>query len=65
VPPTPNGGLAKALRKREQELNENNTKRIRIIEKGGLKMKYMLSNPEPVHKRKCEILRCHFVNLSI
>ena len=42
VPPTPNGGLAKALRKREQELNENNTTRIRIIEKGGLKIKYML-----------------------
>ena len=60
MPLTPNGGLAKALRKHEQELNENNTTRIRIIEKGGLKIKYMLSNPEPVPKKKCEILRCPF-----
>ena len=60
VPPTPHGGLAKALRKREKELNENSNMKIRIIEKGGLKMKHLLSNPEPIQKRKCEVLRCPF-----
>ena len=34
--------------------------KIRIIEKGGLKMKHLLANPEPVPKRKCEIFRCPF-----
>ena len=42
VTPTPGGVLAKALQKREEELNKNNKERIKIVEKGGLKIKDIL-----------------------
>ena len=38
VTSTPGGKLAKELRKREEELNRNSQDRIKIEEKGGLKM---------------------------
>ena len=38
--PTPRGKLA--LRQREEELNRNSQERIKIEEKGGLKMKDIL-----------------------
>ena len=48
VTPTPGGVLAKALRKREEELNRNNPERIKIEEKGGLKIKdFLPKNPAP------------------
>ena len=39
VTPTPGGQLMKELQKREAELNKNNQDRIKIVEKGGLKVK--------------------------
>ena len=47
VPPTPGGVLAKELRKREEELNRNNPERIKIEEKGGLKIKDILTSKDP------------------
>ena len=44
VTPTPWGILAKKLRKREEELNKNCTERIKIEEKGGLKIKDILGS---------------------
>ena len=42
VPPTPGSGLLKEHKKREEELN--NQERIKIIEKGGMKIEKMLTN---------------------
>ena len=60
VPPTPNGGLAKALRRRECELNSNNDMSIRIIEKGGTKVKSILTTSDPFPKTKCDLKDCPF-----
>jgi hypothetical protein len=40
--PNPGGQLMKELQKREAELNKNNQDRIKIVEKGGLKIKNIL-----------------------
>ena len=53
VTPTPGGVLAKEIRKREEELNKYNTERIKIEEKGGLKIKDILSSKNPFEKSKC------------
>ena len=42
--PTPGGVLAKQLRKREEELNRYSKDRIKIEEKGGMKMKDILTS---------------------
>ena len=60
VPPTPDGGLAKALRKRERELNTNDKMSIRIIEKGGTKIKSILTKPDPFPQTKCDVKDCPF-----
>ena len=48
VPPTPGGGLASELRKREAELNNQSGERIKIVEKGGTKIKDILASKIPV-----------------
>ena len=53
VTPTPGGVLAKELRKREEEMNRNNPERIKIEEKGGLKIKDILTSKDPFKKSKC------------
>ena len=58
VTPTPGGVLAKALRKREEELNRNNPERIKIEEKGGLKIKDILTSKNPFEKSKCAQKSC-------
>ena len=60
VPPTPQGGLAKALRKRERELNSKNEMNIRIIEKGGIKVKSILTKSDPFYRTKCDVQDCPF-----
>ena len=47
VTPTPGGQLMKELQKREAELNKNNQERIKIVEKGGLKVKNILCAKNP------------------
>jgi hypothetical protein len=58
VAPTPGGLLAKQLRQREAELNKNNKERIKIEEKGGLKIKDILGSKNPFQKSKCVQKTC-------
>ena len=58
VTPTPGGVLAKELRKREEELNKNNQERIKIEEKGGLKLKDILGLKNPFKKSHCAEKSC-------
>jgi hypothetical protein len=58
VTPTPGGVLAKELRQREEELNKNNKERIKIEEKGGLKIKDILGSKNPFKKSHCVQKTC-------
>ena len=60
VPPTPQGGLAKALRKRESELNSTSKKNIRIIEQGGTKIKSILTKSDPFPTVECDVRDCPY-----
>ena len=53
VPPTPDGALAKELKKRE-ELNRGSENRIQIVEKGGIKVENILNKKDPFEKEKCK-----------
>ena len=58
VPPTPGGVLVKELKKRENELNKNKEERIKIIEKGGIKVENILTKKDPFKKEKCAEKQC-------
>ena len=58
VTPTPGGVLARELQKREEELNKNTNERIRIVEKGGLKIKDILGSKNPFKKSNCVQKTC-------
>ena len=64
VPPTPGGELAKRLKKRETELNFGNKMNIKIIEKGGIKIKNILVKKDPFPALKCNEKNCPFCNES-
>ena len=64
VPPTPGGALAKEMRKREEELNKLNKERIKIVEKGGIQMKQILTSKNPFQKEKCKEKWCPLCNES-
>ena len=53
VTPTPGGVLLKAVKKREEELNKNSSERIKIEEKGGLKIKDILGAKNPFKTSRC------------
>jgi hypothetical protein len=58
VPPTPGGILAKELKKREEELNKYSEERIKVIEKGGIKVENILTKKDPFLKDKCTEKLC-------
>ena len=58
VTPTPGGVLMKLLQNREAELNKNEEERIKIVERGGLKMKNILCAKNPFRKSKCNQKTC-------
>ena len=58
VPPTPGSGLLKELKIREQELNRNKRERIKIVEKGGLKVEKILTKKNPFKEEKCNEKWC-------
>ena len=64
VTPTPGGQLMKELQKREAELNKNNQDRIKIVEKGGLKIKNILCAKNPFKKPRCEQKTCPLCSQS-
>ena len=47
-------GLAKELRKREEEINKYTKNRIKIVKDGGVKMKNILTQKDPFLNLKCE-----------
>ena len=53
VPPTPGSGLAKAMQKREAELNVHSGLRIKIVEKGGAKLKNLVVKKNPFKTEEC------------
>ena len=53
VTPTPGGVLASQLRKREEELNRHSGERIKIVERGGMKIKDILGSKNPIQTSKC------------
>ena len=58
VTPTPGGELARELRRREAELNKHSGERIKIVEKGGLKIKDILCAKNPFQRSKCTDKNC-------
>ena len=64
VTPTPGGQLMKELQKREEELNKNYQDRIKIVEKGGLKIKNILCAKNPFKKSRCEQKTCPLCSKS-
>ena len=48
----------KELRQREEELNKNNEERIKIVEKGGMKIKDILGTTNPFKTSKCSQKDC-------
>ena len=58
VPPTPGSILLREIRNREEELNKHSSERIKIVEKGGIKMEKMLINKNPFKNEKCQEKWC-------
>lgn len=64
VTPTPGGTLAKELRQREEELNRHSHERVKIVEKGGLKIKDILGTKKPFKNSKCTQKDCPICTTS-
>ena len=64
VTPTPGGVLARELQQREEELNKNTSERIKIVEKGGFKIKDILGSKNPFKKLNCAEKTCPLCNTS-
>ena len=58
VPPTPGSVLLKEMRNREEELNGHDIERIKIVEKGGIKMEKILTKKNPFLEEKCQEKWC-------
>ena len=58
VPPTPQGELAKLIQKREEELNRYSELSVKVVEKGGVRLKNMLIKKDPFQKSKCSTDLC-------
>ena len=60
VPPTPGSSLAKQIRKREEELNQHSKFRIKVVERGGVKLKDLLVRKNPFKTQECHRKLCPF-----
>ena len=58
VTPTPGEILLKRLQKREAELNKDPKDRVKMVEKGGMKIKNILCRKNPFKKSKCHQKTC-------
>ena len=58
VTPTPGAELAKEIQTRLAELNKNSLEQVKIVEKGGLKVKDILGTKNPFKSSKCEQVTC-------
>ena len=64
VIPTPGGVLLKEVRKRMEELNKNSSEKIKIEEKGGLKIKDILVAKNPFKTGRCTQVTCPLCSTS-
>ena len=64
VTPTPGGTLARELRQREEELNRHSQERVKIVEKGGLKIKDILGTKKTFKNSKCTQKNCPMCTTS-
>ena len=64
VTPTPGGMLAREVRQRLKELNKNDSEKIKVEERGGLKIKDMLGSKNPFQKPKCIQRTCPLCSKS-
>ena len=60
VPPTPGSGLLKEMKIREEALNKNKRERIKIVEKGGMKIEKILTTKNPFKEEKCQSVKRRF-----
>ena len=58
VPPTPGSVLLKELKSRQKELNKDDKDQIKMVEKGGVKIKQILTNKYPFKNEKCKEKWC-------
>ena len=58
-------GLAKELRKREEEINKYSKNRIQIVADGGVKMKNILTQKDPFLNLKCEKRKCAICDFEV
>ena len=58
VPPTPGSGLLQELKNREEQLNKNNKERIKIVEKGDLKIEKIMTTKNSFKEEKCQDKWC-------
>ena len=62
VPPTPGSKLAKMMQRREAEINTASDTRIKVVEKGGTKLKHIITTrnpfpPAPCHRKLCPVCK--------
>lgn len=58
VPATPGGVLAQNMQKRLDQLNPSSVNTLKVVEKGGQKLKDFLVQKNPFPKKICENIRC-------
>ena len=62
VPPTPGSKLAKLMQRKEAAINSNGDTRIKIIERGGIKLKHIITSrnpfpPAPCFRQTCPVCK--------
>ena len=65
VPPTPGGALAKQMQVRENQINSGTEDRIKIVERGGIKLKRILVQKNPYPKMPCNRPLCPFCGSTL
>ena len=64
VPPTPGGNLAKQIQSREAEINSGSDVRIKVVERGGIKLKSVLVNKNPYPALECHRKLCPYCKIT-
>ena len=58
VPATPGSELAKRIRAREAQINSDPNERLKIVEKGGVKIRQILAKNDPFPQKPCDEVSC-------
>ena len=65
VPPTPGGALAKQMQLREIQINSGTDDRIKVVERGGQKLRSILVQKNPYPKMPCHRELCPFCGSTL